>query len=396
MRVLLYSHDTFGLGHLRRSRAIAHALVQRWPDASVLIISGSPIIGNFEFMRGVDYIRIPGVTKLTNGGYRSLHLNETLEDAVKLRQALILETVQSYAPDIMIVDKEPTGFHGEVVPALEKARQQGCRLVLGIRDILDEPALLVPEWQRKGADEALHYYDEIWVYGLAEIYEPLAALALPEEVQNRIHYTGYLRREMPQERLQRSYPRIVKQPFTLVTTGGGGDGEDLIDWVISAYEARPELDLSALMVFGPFINRGRQRSFLDRIAKIPRLEAILFDNKLELLMQRADAVVAMGGYNTFCEILSFDKKALLVPRTRPRLEQHIRAVAAERLGLIRHLDDDGIRDPLAMATALENLTRQAKPSEAMRPGVLDGLNHITDRVCALLPTLTASTQDAAE
>ena len=47
----------------------------------------------------------------------------------------------------------------------------------------------------------------------------------------------------------------------------------------------------------------------------------------------------MGGYNTFCEILSFDKRALIVPRTRPRLEQYIRAVEAERLGLVSMLSD---------------------------------------------------------
>ncbi|HZH12002.1 MAG TPA: hypothetical protein VEZ24_16745, partial [Microvirga sp.] len=46
-RVLIYSHDTFGLGHLRRSRAIANAIVGERPDASVVIISGSPVIGSF-------------------------------------------------------------------------------------------------------------------------------------------------------------------------------------------------------------------------------------------------------------------------------------------------------------------------------------------------------------
>ncbi len=385
MRILLYCHDTFGLGHLRRSREIAHAIIQRWPEASVLILSGSPIVGNYEYMRGVDFIRFPGVTKMTSGDYRSLHLNTPLEDAVKLRRALILETVRSFKPNMLIVDKEPTGFHGELLPSLDLARAQGCRLVLGIRDVLDEPALLVPEWQRKGATEALvAYYDEIWVYGLKEIYEPLAALGLPESEHQKIHYTGYLRRKVPPVGLQRSYPRIVKQPFTLTTTGGGGDGDDLIDWIISAYEAKPQLDLPMLMVFGPFIDRERQRGFMERIAKLPRIEALQFDNKLELLMQRAQAVVAMGGYNTFCEILSLDKKALLVPRTKPRLEQHIRAVAAERLGLLRHLDDSGERDPFVMADALEKLQSQPKPSEVSIQGLLGGLDRIGNRIAATM------------
>ena len=157
-RVLIYSHDTFGLGHLRRSRAIANAIVNDRPGTSVIIISGSPVIGSFEFGPGVDYIRIPGVTKLPDGDYRSHNLNVELDEAVGLRQALILQTAKAFRPDVFIVDKEPTGFRGEVVPALDYLQALGCRLVLGIRDVMDEPALLVPEWERKGAKEALVRY----------------------------------------------------------------------------------------------------------------------------------------------------------------------------------------------------------------------------------------------
>jgi predicted glycosyltransferase len=385
-RVLIYSHDTFGLGHLRRSRAIANALVEEWPDVSVVILSGSPVIGNFEFGSGVDYVRVPGVTKLPDGNYTSLNLNVSLDQAVALREALILQTAQTFRPDLLIVDKEPTGFRGEIVPALERLRQEGCRLVLGIRDVMDEPALLIPEWERKGGAEALaRYYDEIWVYGLKDIYEPLAALDIAPEVEARITYTGYLRRTLPKEPALTRYPKLMKQPFVLVTTGGGGDGDDLIDWVISAYESDAGLELPAVFVFGPFINRDRRRAFLERIARHPKLEALPFDTKLELLMKKAAAVVAMGGYNTFCEILSLDKRALVVPRTQPRREQYIRAQEAERLGLLRMLADDGERrDPARMADALRRLPAQPKPSEVVVPGLLDGLDVIRERFSAAL------------
>nr|WP_201863344.1 glycosyltransferase [Microvirga soli] len=387
-RILIYSHDTFGLGHLRRSRALANAIVEAQPGTSVIIISGSPVIGNFEFESGVDYIRIPGVTKLPDGDYRSLNLNVNLDEAVGLRQALILQAAKAFQPDVFIVDKEPTGFRGEVVPALDYLQAAGCRLVLGIRDVMDEPALLVPEWERKGARTALiRYYDEIWVYGLRDVYQPLKALDLPPEVESRITYTGYLRRDVPPTPSLTKYPKITKQPFILVTTGGGGDGDDLIDWVISAYEAEPNLDQPALILFGPFIDRDQRRSFVERIARQPKLDVMSFDNKIEWLMKKADAVVAMGGYNTFCEALSFDKRTLIVPRTRPRLEQYIRAVEAERLGLLRMLSDyKKPRTPERMAAALRALSTQPRPSEVVIPDLLDGL----DRVCERLKVLTQS------
>ena len=381
VRVLLYSHDTFGLGHLRRCRAIAHALVSSRPGVSVVIISGSPVIGSFEFGPGVDYIRIPGVTKQPDGDYRSLNLNLPIEEAVSLREELILKTAQAFRPDLLIVDKEPAGFRGEIVPALDYLSGTGCRLVLGVRDVMDDPELLVPEWERKGASEILaRFYHEIWVYGLPDIYRPLDGLGLPATVEGRTTYTGYLRREVPQQSSLFRYPKLTRNPFILVTAGGGGDGEEVIDWVISAYEADRAIELPALVVFGPFMNRDHRRGFLERIARHPKLDAISFDAKLEFLMCKAAAVVAMGGYNTFCEILSFDRPSLIVPRTRPRREQLIRAQEAERLGLVSALVDDGRgRDPHRMAAALRSLPDQKSPSEVVVPGLLDGLDVVRSR-----------------
>jgi predicted glycosyltransferase len=397
-RVLIYSHDTYGLGHLRRSRAIANALVTEQPGVSVIIVSGSPVIGSFEFGPGVDYIRVPGVTKQADGDYRTLNLNMPIEEATRLREAIILQAAETFNPDCIIVDKEPAGFRGEVVSTLERMRARGCRTILGVRDVMDDPALLAPEWKRKGAGEILdRLYDEIWVYGLSDIYRPLDGLDLPAHLEGRTTYTGYLRREAPENSPLNRYPRLTRQPFILVTTGGGGDGDDVIDWVISAYESDPAIEMPALIVFGPFINRERRRAFLERIARNPKLDAISFDTKLELLMRRAAAVVAMGGYNTFCEILSFDKPSLIVPRTMPRREQLIRATHASRLGLARMLIEDGDgRPPGAMAAALQSLPHQPRPSEIVVPGLLDGLDVIRRRFGAGLGEASSGLRAAAE
>ncbi|MDB5591782.1 glycosyltransferase [Enterovirga sp.] len=385
-RVLIYSHDTFGLGHLRRSRAIANALVAERPGLSAVIVSGSPVIGSFDFGPGVDYVRVPGVTKLPDGDYRSLNLNLSIEDATHLREAVILQVAETFRPEVLIVDKEPTGFRGEVIPTLELLHARGCRIVLGVRDVMDEPRLLVPEWERKGAVDILdRFYDEVWVYGLPDIYRPLDALGLGPRLREATVYTGYIRRELPAEPTFNRYPAMTASPFILVTTGGGGDGDDLIDWVVSAYESDPGIELPALVVFGPFTDRSRRQGFLERIRRHPKLDAVSFDTKLELLMDQATAVVGMGGYNTFCEILSFDKRSLVVPRTKPRLEQFIRAAEASRLGLVRMLaEEDRGRDPMAMAAELRALPHRPKPSEVVVPGLLDGLDVIRARFAVAL------------
>ncbi len=377
-RILIYSHDTFGLGHLRRCRAIAHALVERYKQLSVLILSGSPIIGSFDFRARVDFVRVPGVIKLRNGEYTPLNLHLDIGETLALRSSIIQHTAEMFDPDVFIVDKEPVGLRGEVLETLKMLKRRGTRLVLGLRDVMDEPRLLEPEWQRKKALPALRdLYDEIWVYGLPQICDPLEGIAMPLRVRHKMVYTGYLHREVPKDGAPPRLPEITNRPFLLVTTGGGGDGEGLIEWVLRAYEHDPLLPYPALLVLGPFMQAERQTEFMNRAARLKRVDTITFHGQLEALVARAAGVVAMGGYNTFCEVLSLDKRALIVPRTAPRLEQHIRAGRAAELGLVSMLSDDGTYDPAVMAAALRSLPRQNRPSEVVVPGLLEGLTNVS-------------------
>ena len=372
-RILIYSHDTFGLGHLRRCRAIAHALVEEHKHMSVLILSGSPIIGSFDFRARVDFVRIPSVIKLRNGEYTSLNLHIDIEQMLAMRASIIKHTADIFQPDIFIVDKEPLGLRGEVEGTLSMLKDRGTRLVLGLRDVLDEPKLLVPEWKRKKVMPALNrLYDDIWIYGLPQICDPIAEIDMPAKVRRKITFTGYLPRTVPVSAGVSNVAELVEEPYLLVTAGGGGDGEGLIDWVLGAYECSSPPPWNALVVFGPFMQPELQAKFHERVKNLPRVKAIVFDTHMEGLMARAAGVVGMGGYNTFCEILSFDKRALIVPRRVPRMEQYIRTVRARDLGLVSMLVDDEPRDPFVMATALRQLPQQNRPSDVVIPGLLDG------------------------
>jgi predicted glycosyltransferase len=373
-RVLIYSHDSFGLGHLRRCRAIANSLVDADPAVSILILSGSPIIGSFDFRSRVDFVRVPGVIKLRNGEYVSLNLHIDIDETLAMRSSIIRHTADIFDPDMLLVDKEPLGLRGEVRETLDLLQRRGTALILGLRDVMDDPEALESEWERKQAVPALaEYYDEIWVYGLPQICDPLAGLPVPHSVRERMTYTGYLRRTAGELQLTPEIMGIVDDEFLLVTPGGGGDGEVLIDLVLSAYEHRPTIPYPALLVFGPFMLPEQRAAFAARAARLDNVRAITFNARLESLMARAAGIVAMGGYNTFCEILSFDKRAIIVPRTAPRLEQFIRTKRAAELGLLRLLSEHEGRDPEYMADVLCRLPRQPLPSSVLIPGLLDGM-----------------------
>jgi predicted glycosyltransferase len=320
-----------------------------------------------------------------NGDYTSLALHIDIEETLAIRASIVQHTAEAFDPDIFIVDKEPLGLRGEVASTLALLKSKGTPLVLGLRDVLDEPATLRTEWARKRVLPALRdLYDEIWVYGDPKICDPLAGLGMPQVIRDKVRFTGYLRRELPADSPAHAPLNKIEAPYLLVTPGGGGDGQEMVDWVLSAYETDPGIPHPALLVLGPFMASETQAEFQARANLLPNVEVITFDAHIESLIDQAIGVVAMGGYNTFCEILSFDKPGLLVPRTVPRKEQYIRASRAQEMGLVRMLVNDGVRSPQDMATALHYLASQPRPSMAMQPGMMDGLHTVNQLVDWLL------------
>jgi predicted glycosyltransferase len=377
-RILMYSHDTFGLGHLRRCRTIAHALVEHFKGLHVLIISGSPIAGAFDFRARVDFVKIPSVIKLYNGEYTSIARHIDLQETLEMRQSIIRHTAESYQPDIMIVDKEPLGMRGELQDTLSYLKTHGTTLVLGLRDVMDSPSLLQAEWARHNVLKRVEaLYDSIWVYGPADFWDPLTGFDVPASIEARKVFTGFLERTLPHKSSSANRP---EGDYLLVTAGGGGDGAELMNQVLDTYGAYPDLQLPLLLVLGPLMPAEERDRIRARARAFPQASVIEFDNRMEALIDGAKAIVSMGGYNTFCEILSFDKRALLVPRVRPREEQLIRARRAAELGIIDMLEPSQAADPARLAAALKAVYERPRPSESEKALELGGLATICDLV----------------
>ncbi|MGH6814557.1 MAG: glycosyltransferase family protein [Hyphomicrobiaceae bacterium] len=376
----MYSHDTFGLGHLRRCREIAHALVGEIKGLHILIVSGSSIAGAFDFRARVDFVKIPSVIKLYNGDYRSLAEHIDLNDTLEMRRRIIQSTAETFRPDIFIVDKEPLGMRGELEPTLVMLKFMGCRLVLGLREVLDAPEQVEAEWARTGAlDTIERLYDAVWIYGCSRFWHPLTGLDLAAPVRERTHFMGYLRRRVPQHQTTR-IGHVLPSEFILVTAGGGGDGAPLMRQVLAAAAYAGTRATPLVLVLGPFMVQ-EDRDEIQKLARpLPYVHIVDFDNQIETSMTRATAIVAMGGYNTFCEILSFDKRALLVPRTHPRREQLVRAKRAAELGLADFVTEPEANDPQFMAGALDALTRRPLPSQSGARTDLSGLDRIAATV----------------
>jgi len=388
-RILMYSHDTFGLGHLRRSRTIAHALVTHFPNVEISIISGSPVVDAFSFDPRVNYVQIPATKKLANGNYQSADETESFEQTVAAREAIIRNTAERFRPDMVIVDKEALGLAREMLPTLRMLKARGVICVLGLRDVLDAPDLLKEEWERKHITDHLEeLYDEIWIYGPGSFYNPLAGIELHEPVLARTRFTGFLRRSLPE--IDDGTAARYGSGHVLVTAGGGGDGHDLMAAALRAIKEGHDRETRYLFVLGPFMTECERFEISARAASVPNIEIVDFLANLETLVANARAIIGMCGYNTFCEVISFDKRALFVPRTAPRREQSIRAYRAEEFGWVNVLDIEEAKNPSLFRAAVNRLMDSPLPSEAVARPDLEGLS----RICALTEILFDRFQSA--
>jgi predicted glycosyltransferase len=339
---MMYSHDTYGLGHIRRTMAIAAHLLE--PRINILILTGSPIAGRFSFPEQIDFVRIPGMIKKTNDEYLPLSIKINARHALDIRKNIITATAKTFQPQLFIVDKEPLGLRKEVLPTLKwlQRSRPDTRAILGLRDIMDDAAAVKKDWQEKGVYEILqNLYAEIWVYGNREFYNPIEEYDIVESISQKMYFTGYIPRKIPGPEAVRNIRKELgvkpDDKLVVVTTGGGGDGYVVMRTYVSMLEsASKPLPFKSVLITGPFMPKNKRRKIFKRARK-QGVRGYHFYRQMEKIFAAADLVVCMGGYNTLCEILSQGTPSLVIPRETPRKEQLIRAQAFKHHNLVDYI-----------------------------------------------------------
>lgn len=389
-RFLLYSHDSWGLGHLKRSLTLAKALTARYPHANALVVTGSPCATQFELPSRCDVLKLPSVSKDAEGAYVSRSLSSDVSRTIELRSRLILESFRSFAPHLVLIDHQLTGLHGEALDMLREARQSGRFTIYGMRDVLDEPARVEREWDRHENFWALkHGYDRICVYGMHEVFDPRSQYPVLKNFQHKISFSGYVVAPLDAT-VRMPVPNLV--PHVVVTMGGGQDGQDNVRHYLHCLSLAPP-SWTSHIVTGPLMEREAVRKFKRMVQKMrmaDRVRISRFHNKLPHLLQAADAVVSMAGYNSCAEILQSRLPAVLLPRTHPRKEQLIRARRLQELGLATSVEQAG---PHALRAAVE----QALCSLPRGTGdlMLDGAERLCDLTAEVLLSPSESARGTA-
>jgi predicted glycosyltransferase len=388
MLIMLYSHDSYGLGHIRRSLEIATHLSTNIPDASLIMLTGSMQAHVYALPERMEYIKLPALTKDAEGRYCSRLLPHTIDITSRLRQKIILESVRNLKPDVFLVDKSPAGIRGELLPALKflKTRSPSTRIVLGMRDIEDHPDHVRTEWAKSGILPLLkNTYHAIFLYGSRSIYDPVAEYSLSPNIEKKVIACGYVGRTqtpLPPRDI-RARLTLKTDRLVLVTPGGGDDGYPLLKTYITMLRKRfasspPTFD--TLLVTGPMM-APRKRLRLQQAANAElALTVTDFTPHLYDYLTAADLVVSMGGYNTIVEILAANQRGIIVPRVHPRLEQCIRAERLAAKGLLEMIHPTKLT-PASLYRAITHSLHQPRPPRSEDIGVpLDGAANVSRAV----------------
>src|SRR5436189_4625504 len=319
-----------GLGHMRRNLLLAQALRHSRLQAVVLMIAGAREASLVTSTAAVDCVALPSLRKDGGGQYHPRHLAVSLKERLALRGGTAGAALEAFAPDVLIVDAVPRGALRELDPVLESLRARGrTRLVLGLRDVLDEPARLQREWARAQNQEAVRrYYDAVWVYGDPAVYDPVREYGFTPDVASKVRYTGYLDQRARTEYAGGQHGDPVAAlglppgPLALCLVGSGQDGAQLAE---AFAEAELPADTNGVLVTGPSMPLDVRRRIARATAGRPGRRIVRFLSEPTRLVRRANYIVAMGGYNTICEGLSFRKAAPILPRVEPRRERLLRA-----------------------------------------------------------------------
>lgn len=384
-RILLYSHDTFGLGHLRRTLSVAEQLHRDLPGVHQLVLTGSMVAGAFGLPPRLDLVKLPALSKRTSGEYKARALPLSLRQTLAWREQMILQAVRTFEPHVVLVDKVAAGVHGELLPALRELKtwRPETALVLGMRDIEDSPEVTRAEWRTNHTPQLMEsVYDAILLYGQRDLFDPVSAYCMPSQAAAKLVSCGYLRRDGVRRNSEavRRELGATRKPLVVVTVGGGGDGYEIIHTTLEMLVSRPAAaPYHTLIVTGPLMPDDK-RGLLRRAAALPGVTLLEFTPDMISYLAAADLVVSMAGYNTVCELLSLSKRALLIPRVQMRVEQRLRAEALAARGLAHVLLPDTL-SPSRLSDAIDQALASPPPAIDLP---LDGLRQASQAIQALL------------
>jgi len=378
IKILFYSHDTMGLGHIQRNFKIAVALKMSYPDLKIYLLTGSTLTDRFKQIPNLDFIKLPPVRKVGKEEYESFYPENLFENVLEQRKSIILNSIKELRPDVLWVDHAPAGMKGELLPALRWITEDNSSTtaVLGLRDIVDHPDNVVPLWKEQRIFDIMRsLYRKIFIYGDSRVFNTFKEYGFPADIAEKSSFTGYI------TGLGEDRPHVEpggKSPgagSVFVTIGGGEWAGEIVigNLFAAARKNNNSLPFDVTVVTGPFFPDELWKLYSEMAEDLP-LKLMKFVPDIRPYIYSSDLVVSTAGYNTVTDILSCGKRAIFIPRIKFRKEQFLRARRFAELGLVKTIDPKDVKPDLLLEHIMRLLGDSHCPLETARQKEMIDLN----------------------
>jgi predicted glycosyltransferase len=327
---------------------------------------------------GVEYLALPKIT--SSGELRRFPLPEL----VNLRRKLLLSSVQTFNPHILLVEHNSNFESDELDQTLEWCIQNGRRSILILKDTIPDPA------SRKYLEHVIrNTYDFAWVLGDGAILNWVREYGLSLDLIQKLRYVGYLDHRVRSEWFEQEGSHGLNvlglPPGHLVVclAGEGKAGETLAE-AFSQVHLPPKTN--GIIICGTRFNVSLRQKLQRRLAGYPRLRLIEVSHDYAWILSAAERIVALGSYDRVSEILSFEKKGFVI-LNNPNPADAIRAKLFQKLNLLEFVSTDCISpDPLNSWLAKE----VSKTSNARNSVSLNALKLLPNLLKEALTSAKAS------
>ncbi len=380
MRILLWTHNSFALGHLYRTCSIARS-IRALSNDDILVVTGARFSFQALLPKSIEVVKLPSFSgRITEKGYEyhpaSLS-GLSISEITKLRSNLLQSLFQDYWPDIFLVDHQPTGLNGELYGLIYENRLNSGkwkgRLILGTRGVIDN-AISGGKYLNKhhGIEVLNQAYNQVLVYSDPRICDFVAEYSLPSTLEKKVNYMGYVNPNayinQKSDILNKSESiNVLEKKLIVVGVGGGRDGYTFIEKAIKILgEIENSLisSMQILIVTGPYMP-DNEKKLLEKICleylELSDFRIETYLNEYNEILQRSDLFIGMGGYNTLVQIIASKIPALILPRIFPETEQLVHTQKLAKLVDFIFIDD-GTKAINELAKVCINLIQLTAPT----------------------------------
>jgi predicted glycosyltransferase len=379
-RILVYTHNSVGMGHAFRTLAVLTGIKRHRPDIDFLVLSGSSIPHLFT-SHGIEAVKLPSIKKEVDkpgSPLRPRYLTSMDAQAVfDYRQRVILETFEFFSPDVVMVEHYLGGLMNEALPLIRR-KPAGNRftrewmlvhLSRGICPTLESTqqhsSPLSAELSAEAIDTA-RQFDLIYVLEDPGRVDPNHKfLGNIPDLRSKIHYLGPITiktlQELPPRREIIRRLGLRDKRIILLSLGRHGPILQMAGAILSALRKRLiQDDCQIVMVLDPYLDDALAHTLAERMLD-EDIRVLSFTPHLIDLINISELVICRAGYNIVNEVLLTGVASLVIPERHPGAEQEHRAKLIGQENIIAADENEIVNGALpSLLDAL--LSSKRKPS----------------------------------